>query len=40
MKEYYASNPWCKRRNSFVQHEKDLTDDWVEDADGNFVKRG
>ena len=38
MKEYYASTG--KRRKAVIQHEKDLTDDWVEDADGNFVKRG
>ena len=40
MKEYYASNPSVKEEKPIAQHEKDLTDDWVEDADGNFVKRG
>ena len=32
--------PGVKEETSIAQHEKDLTDDWVEDADGNFVKRG
>ena len=28
------------KEESPTQAEKDLTEDWVEDADGNFVKRG
>ena len=40
MKEYYASNPGVKEETPVNQAEKDLTEDWVEDADGNFVQRG
>ena len=40
MKEYYASNPGVKEETPVNQSEKDLTEDWVEDADGNFVQRG
>ena len=40
MKEYYASNPGVKEETPVNQAEKDLTEDWVEDADCNFVQRG
>ena len=38
--DYYASNPGVKEEAPVSQDEKDLTDDWVEDEDGNFVQRG
>ena len=38
--DYYASNPGVKEEAPISQDEKDLTDDWVEDANGNFVQRG
>ena len=40
MKEYYASNPGVKEESPVNQMDKDLTDDWVEDEDGNFVQKG
>ena len=38
--DYYASNPGVKEEAPVSQDEKDLTDDWFEDEDGNFVQRG
>ena len=38
--DYYASNPGVKEEAPISQDEKDLTDDWIEDEDGNFVQRG
>ncbi len=38
--DYYASNPGVKEEAPISQDEKDLTDDWVEDENGNFVQRG
>jgi hypothetical protein len=38
--DYYASNPGVKEEAPVNKDEKDLTDDWVEDDDGNFVQRG
>lgn len=40
MNEYYANNPGIKEETPVSQDAKDLTDDWVEDEDGNFVQRG
>ena len=38
--DYYASNPGVKEEAPISQDEKDLTDDWIEDENGNFVQRG
>ena len=38
--DYYASNPGVKEEAPVSQDEKDLTDDWIEDENGNFVQRG
>lgn len=40
MNEYYANNPGVKEETPISQDAKDLTDDWVEDENGNFVQRG
>jgi len=40
MNEYYASNPGIKEETPVIEDQKDLTDDWVEDKDGNFVQKG
>jgi hypothetical protein len=38
--DYYASNPGVKEEAPISQDEKDLTDDWIEDENGNYVQRG
>jgi hypothetical protein len=38
--DYYASHPGVKEEAPISQDEKDLTDDWIEDENGNFVQRG
>ena len=40
MNEYYASNPGVKEETPINQDTKDLTDDWVEDENGNFIQKG
>lgn len=40
MKEYYSENPGVKVEEPVKAVEKDLTDDWIEDENGNFVQRG
>ena len=41
MKEYYSTNPGVKEEVPVSQDQpKDLTDDWVEDDNGNFVQKG
>ena len=40
LSDYYASNPGVKEETPVSQDEKDLTDDWFEDENGNFVQRG
>jgi hypothetical protein len=38
--DYYASNPGVKEEAPVNQEEKDLTDDWIEDDNGNFIQKG
>ena len=40
MNEYYASNPGIKEETPINQEQKDLSDDWVEDENGNFIQKG
>ena len=40
LKDYYASNPGVKEELPVNKDEKDLVDDWIEDDNGNFIKRG
>jgi len=40
MNEYYANNPGVKEETPISQDAADLSDDWVEDENGNFVQRG
>ena len=35
-----ASNPGVKEETPINQDTKDLTDDWVEDENGNFIQKG